>query len=552
MAVSDAVAALLNEYQRFAGTEMKNLFAQDGKRAEKYTLALEGLTFDYSKNRFDDGVLKALFGLAREHHLKERIEDMFSGKKINITENRAVLHTALRNFSGQPVLVDGEDVMPEIIRVRNKMKEFSAAVRNGTFRGATGKKLVNIVNIGIGGSDLGPYMVAAALKKYWAEDIRCYFISNIDGTACAEVLREVNPEETLFIVASKTFTTIETLTNARTCRDWLVKALGEAAVANHFVALSTNAKAVAEFGIDTNNMFEFWDFVGGRYSVWSAIGLSVAIAVGYDNFEAFLKGAEAADKHFRTAPLEQNIPVIMALLGIWYNDFYNIHRYAVIPYDQYLKFLPSYLQQLDMESNGKSVRLDNRKITDYATGPALFGGAGTDVQHSFFQLLHQGTEPVPADFIIPAVSHNECGKHHQILLANVLAQAEALMKGKTPDEAAAELRAAGKDEATVEKLKLNKSFDGNRPSNMFLFDKMTPFALGMLIALYEHKVFTQGVIWEIDSFDQWGVELGKQLALKILPELEGGAAGGEHDGSTSALIARIKTLRERASAGKAA
>ena len=545
MAVSDAVAALLNEYQRFAGTEMKNLFARDGKRAEKYTLALEGLTFDYSKNRFDDGVLKALFGLAREHHLKGRIEDMFSGKKINITENRAVLHTALRNFSGQPVLVDGEDVMPEIIRVRNKMKEFSAAVRNGTFRGATGKKLVNIVNIGIGGSDLGPYMVTAALKKYWAEDIRCYFISNIDGTACAEVLREVNPEETLFIVASKTFTTIETLTNARTCRDWLVKALGEAAVANHFVALSTNAKAVAEFGIDTNNMFEFWDFVGGRYSVWSAIGLSVAIAVGYDNFEAFLKGAEAADKHFRTAPLEQNIPVIMALLGIWYNDFYNIHRYAVIPYDQYLKFLPSYLQQLDMESNGKSVRLDNRKITDYATGPALFGGAGTDVQHSFFQLLHQGTEPVPADFIIPAVSHNECGKHHQILLANVLAQAEALMKGKTPDEAAAELRAAGKDEATVEKLKLNKSFDGNRPSNMFLFDKMTPFALGMLIALYEHKVFTQGVIWEIDSFDQWGVELGKQLALKILPELEGSAVGGEHDGSTSALIARIITLRDK-------
>ncbi len=542
MAVSNAVAALLSEYQRFAGTEMKNLFAQDDERAEKYTLALEGLTFDYSKNRFDDGVLKALFDLAREHRLQERIEDMFTGKKINVTENRAVLHTALRSFSGQPVLVDGEDVMPEIIRVRAKMKEFSTAVRNGTFRGATGKKLINIVNIGIGGSDLGPYMATTALKKYWAEDIRCYFISNIDGTACAEVLRDVDPEETLFIVASKTFTTIETLTNAHTCRDWLVKMLGEAAVANHFVALSTNAKAVAEFGIDTNNMFEFWDFVGGRYSVWSAIGLSVAIAVGYDNFEAFLKGAEVADKHFRFAPPEKNIPVIMALLGIWYNDFYNIHRYAVIPYDQYLKFLPSYLQQLDMESNGKSVRLDNRKITDYATGPALFGGAGTDVQHSFFQLLHQGTEPVPVDFIVPAVSHNECGKHHEILLANVLAQAEALMRGKTFDEAAAELRAAGKDEATVEKLKLNKSFDGNRPSNIFLFDKMTPFALGMLIALYEHKVFTQSVIWEINSFDQWGVELGKQLALKILPELEGGAPGA-HDVSTKALIARVCALR---------
>ena len=542
MAVSNAVAALLNEYQRFAKTEMKNLFAQDPARAEKYTLSLEGLTFDYSKNRFDEGVLQALFNLAREHHLAERIEDMFSGKKINVTENRAVLHTALRNFSDTPVLVDGEDVMPEIIRVRNKMKEFSAAVRNGTFRGATGKKLTQIVNIGIGGSDLGPYMVTAALKKYWAEDIACHFISNIDGTACAEVLSRINPEETLFIVASKTFTTIETLTNARTCREWLINALGEKAVANHFVALSTNAKAVAEFGIDVNNMFEFWDFVGGRYSLWSAIGLSIAIAVGYDNFEALLKGAEAADRHFRTAPLEKNIPVLMALLGIWYNDFYNIHRYAVIPYDQYLKFLPSYLQQLDMESNGKSVRLDNRKITDYATGPALFGGAGTDVQHSFFQLLHQGTEPVPVDFIIPAVSHNETGKHHTILLANVLAQAEALMKGKTPDEAAAELRAAGKDEATVEKLKLNKSFDGNRPSNMFLFEKMTPFALGLLIALYEHKVFAQGVIWEIDSFDQWGVELGKQLALKILPELEG-EAGGEHDGSTGALIRKIRSLR---------
>lgn len=542
MAVSNAVAALLNEYQRFAKTEMKNLFAQDPARAEKYTLSLEGLTFDYSKNRFDEGVLQALFNLAREHHLAERIEDMFSGKKINVTENRAVLHTALRNFSDTPVLVDGEDVMPEIIRVRNKMKEFSAAVRNGLFRGATGKKLTQIVNIGIGGSDLGPYMVTAALKKYWAEDIACHFISNIDGTACAEVLSRINPEETLFIVASKTFTTIETLTNARTCREWLINALGEKAVANHFVALSTNAKAVAEFGIDVNNMFEFWDFVGGRYSLWSAIGLSIAIAVGYDNFEALLKGAEAADRHFRTAPLEKNIPVLMALLGIWYNDFYNIHRYAVIPYDQYLKFLPSYLQQLDMESNGKSVRLDNRKITDYATGPALFGGAGTDVQHSFFQLLHQGTEPVPVDFIIPAVSHNETGKHHTILLANVLAQAEALMKGKTPDEAAAKLRAAGKDEATVEKLKLNKSFDGNRPSNMFLFEKMTPFALGLLIALYEHKVFAQGVIWEIDSFDQWGVELGKQLALKILPELEG-EAGGEHDGSTGALIRKIRSIR---------
>lgn len=544
MAVSKAVADLLAVYDKFANTTMNSLFEKDAERAQKYTIEFEDLVFDYSKNRFDDEVLKALLALAEEHHLKERIEDMFTGKKINVTENRAVLHTALRNFSGKSVMVDGVDVMPEILRVQAKMKEFSEAVRNGSFKGATGKKLVNIVNIGIGGSDLGPFMVTAALKKYWAEDIHCYFISNIDGTACAEVLKEINPEETLFIVASKTFTTIETLTNARTCRDWLVKALGEEAVAHHFVALSTNAKAVAEFGIDIANMFEFWDFVGGRYSLWSAIGLSIAIAVGYDNFYQLLKGAEAMDNHFRTAPFDKNIPVIMALLGIWYNDYYNIHRYAVIPYDQYLKFLPSYLQQLDMESNGKSVRLDNTKIKDYATGPALFGGAGTDVQHSFFQLLHQGTEPVPVDFIIPAVSQNEIGQHHQILLANVLAQAEALMRGKTTEEAAAELIAAGKNEVTVEKLKLNKSFDGNRPSNMFLLRKLTPYALGMLIAMYEHKVYTQGVIWEIDSFDQWGVELGKQLALKILPELEGGAVA-KHDSSTAALIEKIKFLREK-------
>ena len=551
MAVSNAVAELMTEYRRFADTNMNDLFKNEPNRAEKYTINFEDLTYDYSKNRFDDKVLTALFKLADEHNLKQRIEDMFSGKKINVTENRAVLHTALRNFSGKPIYVDGEDVMPEILRVQEKMKKFSDDVRNGTFKGATGKKLKNIVNIGIGGSDLGPFMVTHALKKYWAEGMNCFFISNIDGTACAEVLNQVNPEETLFIVASKTFTTIETLTNARTCRDWLVKALGEDAVKHHFVALSTNAKAVAEFGIDVNNMFEFWNFVGGRYSLWSAIGLSIALAVGYDNFHELLKGAEAMDNHFRTAPLEKNIPVIMALLGIWYNDYYNIHRYAVIPYDQYLKFLPNYLQQLDMESNGKSVRLDNKKIRDYATGPALFGGAGTDVQHSFFQLLHQGTEPVPVDFIIPANSHNEIGKHHEILMANVLAQAEALMKGKTPEEAAAELRASGKSEEEIEKLKLNKSFDGNRPSNMFVAKEITPYMLGMLIAMYEHKVYTQGVIWEIDSFDQWGVELGKQLALKILPELENGVSA-EHDSSTTALINKIRSLRENSKNAKVA
>ena len=542
MAVSAGVLRLMNEYNRFKNVTLNELFDKDENRAQKYAVEFDGLYYDYSKNRFDDNVLEALFELAKEHHLKERIEAMFSGEKINVTENRAVLHTALRNFSGKPVMVDGVDVMPEIRRVLAKMKTFSDDVRNGTFRGATGKKLKNIVNIGIGGSDLGPFMAVQALQKYADKEINSYFISNIDGTACAEVLNKIKPEETLFIVASKTFTTIETLTNAKTCRAWLVEALGEAAVKNHFVALSTNAKAVAEFGIDVNNMFEFWDFVGGRYSMWSAIGLSIALAVGFDNFEEMLKGAEAMDKHFKETAFEKNIPVIMALIGIWYNDYYNIHRYGVIPYDQYLKFLPSYLQQLDMESNGKSVRLDNKKITDYATGPALFGGAGTDVQHSFFQLLHQGTEPVPVDFIIPAISLNESGIHHEILLANVLAQAEALMKGKTVEEAAAELRAAGKSDVEIEKLKLNKSFDGNRPSNMFVIDKLTPYTLGMLVAMYEHKVFVQGVIWEIDSFDQWGVELGKQLALKILPELQG-KAEAKHDGSTLGLIRRIKKVR---------
>lgn len=542
MPVSLAVAKLMEEYNRFSSTTLNELFDKDEKRAEKYTIEFNDLMYDYSKNRFDDKVLDALFDLAEEHNLKARINDMFEGKKINVSENRAVLHTALRNFSGESVYVDGKDVMPDILRVQEKMKVFSEAVRNGEFRGATGKKLTNIVNIGIGGSDLGPYMVTTALRKYWANDIECYFISNIDGTACAEVLKRINPEETLFIVASKTFTTIETLTNARTCREWLVKALGEDAVKNHFVALSTNAKEVEKFGIDTNNMFEFWDFVGGRYSLWSAIGLSIALAVGYDKFEELLKGAEAMDIHFRNAPLRENIPVIMALLGIWYNDYYNLHRYAVIPYNQYMKFLPSYLQQLDMESNGKSVRLDNKKITDYATGPVLFGGAGTDVQHSFFQLLHQGTAAVPVDFIIPAISQNETGKHHLILLANVLAQAEALMKGKTLEEVEAELRASGKDEAEIEKIKYNKVFEGNRPSNMFIIKKLTPFTLGMLIAMYEHKVYAQGVIWEIDSFDQWGVELGKQLALKILPELESDELK-KHDASTENLIKRIKQIR---------
>ncbi len=530
-------------YRSFKKTQMKDLFAADENRADKYTLKLENLLLDYSKNRIDDKVMSALFDLARERDVTGRIKAMFSGEKINKTENRAVLHTALRHQDNTPIYVDGKDVMPKIREVLGRIKNFSEAVRLGTFTGYTGKKLTNIVNIGIGGSDLGPFMATEALRPYWAKDIKCYFISNIDGTACAEVLNKINPETTLFIVASKTFTTIETLTNAKTCRKWLVDALGEHAVSKHFIALSTNKAEVEKFGINPENMFEFWDFVGGRYSMWSAIGMIIAIAVGYENFERMLQGANAMDKHFANTDLEHNIPVILALIGIWYNNFYDIHRYCVVPYDQYLKYLPSYLQQLDMESNGKSISLDN-KLVNYATGPALFGGAGTDVQHSFFQLLHQGTEIVPVDFIIPAISHNEIGNHHQILISNVLAQSEALMQGKTEAEAALELEKAGKSKEEIEALKKYKSFSGNRPSNTIVVKKLDPYTLGMLVAMYEHKVYVQGVIWNVNSFDQFGVELGKKLALNILPEIEGTAFGVEHDSSTASLINYIKKIRK--------
>lgn len=531
------------EYKRFKKVQMRDLFKNDEKRAQKYTLKLKDMFLDYSKNRFDEKVLENLIALAQECKLEEKIKDMFDGVKINNTENRSVLHIALRNRSKRPIFSDEKNVMPQIKEVLKKVKSFSDAVRFGDFVGYTGKKLTNIVNIGIGGSDLGPVMVCEALRKYWAKDINCYFISNIDGTACAEVLNKVDPETTLFIVASKTFTTIETLTNAKTCRKWLVNALGEHAVDKHFVALSTNKAEVEKFGINPENMFEFWSFVGGRYSLWSAIGLIISIAVGYENFEKLLEGAYAMDEHFRTAEFDKNMPVIMALLGIWYNNFFDVHRYAVIAYDQYLQYLPAYLQQLDMESNGKSVDKNNEYVK-YATGPVLFGGAGTNVQHSFFQLLHQGTEMVPTDFIIPAISHNELGNHHQILMSNVLAQGEALMWGKTEKEAAEELKKAGKTTAEIEALKKYKSFSGNRPSNTILFKKIDPFSLGMLIALYEHKVFVQGVIWNINSFDQMGVELGKQMALNILPELEGNAFGVEHDSSTLSLIKQIKKFRK--------
>lgn len=534
---------LESEYKRFKNVQMRDLFLNDEKRAQKYTLKLKDMYLDYSKNRFDEKVLENLITLAKECKLDEKIKEMFDGVKINNTEKRSVLHIALRNKSKRPIYSDNENVMPQIKEVLQKVKTFSDAVRFGEFKGYTGKKLTNIVNIGIGGSDLGPVMVCEALRKYWAKDINCYFISNIDGTACAEVLNKLDPETTLFIVASKTFTTIETLTNAKTCRKWLVNALGEHAVDKHFVALSTNKQEVEKFGINTDNMFEFWSFVGGRYSLWSAIGLIIAIAVGYDNFEKLLEGAFTMDEHFRTAEFDKNMPVIMALLGIWYNNFFDVHRYAVIAYDQYLQYLPAYLQQLDMESNGKSVDKNN-EFVKYATGPVLFGGAGTNVQHSFFQLLHQGTQMVPTDFIIPAISHNEIGNHHQILMSNVLAQGEALMWGKTVKEAAEELKKAGKTKEEIDALKKYKSFSGNRPSNTILFKKIDPFSLGMLVALYEHKVFVQGVIWNINSFDQMGVELGKQMALNILPELQGDAFGVKHDSSTLSLIKQIKKFRK--------
>ncbi len=530
-------------YKKFRKTEMRDLFYKDPQRAERYNINLESVMLDYSKNIINDRVLAYLLALAKERKLPEKINAMFSGEKINISEDRAVLHVALRNRANTPIYVDGKNVMPEINTVLAKVKKFSEDVRLGKFVGHTGKKLTNIVNIGIGGSYLGPKMATEALKRYWAKDIKCYFISNIDGTACCEVLNKVDPETTLFIVSSKTFTTIETLTNAKTCRKWLVDALGEHAVAKHFVAVSTNAKEVAKFGIDVENMFEFWNFVGGRYSMWSAIGLPIAIAIGMDNFEKMLEGAYSMDMHFKETELGKNIPVILGLLSVWYNDFFNYHSHAVIPYDQYLQYVPEYLQQLVMESNGKFVS-NNNEYVRYATSPVLFGGPGTDVQHSFFQMIHQGTSVIPCDFIVPAISHNEIGDHHEILLANALAQGEALMKGKTIKEAAEELKKAGKSKEEVNFLKKFKSFPGNRPSNTLVFKKIDPYTLGVLIAIYEHKTFVEGVLWNINSFDQMGVELGKQMALSILPELQNNAFGIEHDSSTKNLIKVIKKLRK--------
>ncbi len=545
MTLTDLTAwkELEKNYTDVRGKTMRDMFAADPNRFEEFSVSLGSLLLDYSKNRVTKETMDLLIKLAQEAGLEKAREAMFSGEKINITENRAVLHTALRNRSNLPVFVDGKDVMPQIKAVLEKMKKFSDAVRDGEWKGATGKAMTDVINIGIGGSDLGPVMVVEALKHYQKKGLNSHFVSNVDGTHMAETLKNLNPETTLFIVASKTFTTQETLTNAKTARDWLVKALGEEAVAKHFVALSTNTEEVKKFGIDPANMFEFWDWVGGRYSLWSAIGLSIAIAVGYDNFVELLTGGYEMDEHFRNAPLDKNIPVILGLLGVWYHNFFGAEAYAVLPYDQYLHRLPAYLQQADMESNGKGVTKDGKAVS-YTTGPILFGEPGTNGQHSFYQLIHQGTHLIPCDFIVPAISLNETGDHHPILLSNVFAQAEALMKGKTAAEVRAEFEAQGASEEKIQALLNHKIFSGNRPSNMILVEKIDPRTLGRLIAMYEHKIFVQGVIWNVNSYDQWGVELGKQLAKKILPEIKGTTTVTSHDSSTNGLINTARSMRE--------
>ena len=538
---SKAWLALQAHHEKIAPLHMREMFAADPQRFTRFSLISKGILLDYSKNRITEETLSLLFALARQADLKTWVEHMFSGEKINVTEHRAVLHVALRNRANRPVLVDGVDVMPEVNRVLAQMKIFTESVHSGAWKGYTGKTITDIVNIGIGGSDLGPVMVCEALRPYAKPGLQAHFVSNVDGTHIAETLKWLNPETTLFIIASKTFTTQETLTNAHTARAWFLKsARDETTVAKHFAAVSTNAKEVAKFGIDTRNMFEFWDWVGGRYSLWSAIGLPIALSIGMDNFEELLAGAHDMDEHFRSAPFEKNMPVVLALLGIWYNNFFGAQTHAILPYDQYLHRFPAYFQQGDMESNGKSVTRDG-KCVDYSTGPVIWGEPGTNGQHAFYQLLHQGTPLIPADFIAPIETHNPIGDHHRILLSNFFAQPEALMKGKTEHEARAELVKAFVRGAALEKLLPHKVFAGNKPSNSIVLKKITPKSLGALIALYEHKIFVQGVIWNINSFDQWGVELGKQLAQKILPELKDAAQVTSHDSSTNGLINYYKT-----------
>jgi glucose-6-phosphate isomerase len=513
---------------------MRELFSQDPNRFDSFSQTDGDLLFDYSKNIITAETLSLLNELAGECGLKDAIKSMFEGEKINRTENRAVLHTALRNFSGAAVFTDGEDVMPKVKAVLAQMKTLCGKIHGGEWKGYTGKPIKQIVNIGIGGSDLGPVMVTEALKPYWIDGMQVHFVSNVDGTHIAECLKVISADETLFLVASKTFTTQETMTNAHTARDWFIQQSGDAAhVAKHFVALSTNEKAVVAFGIDKENMFEFWDWVGGRYSLWSAIGLSIALTIGFEHFEALLKGAHQMDEHFRNNAFEENIPVKMAMIGLWYVNFFGVQTEAILPYDQYMHRFAAYFQQGNMESNGKRVDR-NRETLDYASGPVIWGEPGTNGQHAFYQLIHQGTVMIPCDFIAPAVSHNPVGDHHLKLMTNFFAQTEALMNGKTAEEAAAELQQLSEEERN--NLVPFKVFEGNKPTNSFLVKKINPFELGKLIAAYEHKIFVQGVIWNIYSFDQWGVELGKQLANKILPQLDGSQPIEGHDSSTTGLM----------------
>ncbi|MDP2903926.1 MAG: glucose-6-phosphate isomerase [Methylovulum sp.] len=540
LTTSKAWSALQDHFQHIQNHSLRDAFEQDPQRHNKYSISFNDILFDYSKNRITDETMPLLIALANQAGLTAKINAMFSGEIINTTEHRAVLHTALRNRSDKPVYIDGQDVMPDVNRVLAKMRTFCAAVRSGEWKGYTGKAITDVVNIGIGGSGLGPKMVSTALTPYSSNSLKVHYVSNIDQADLVERLKPLDPETTLFIVASKIFTTQETMMNAKSAKNWLLeKAKAPDAVAKHFVAISTHAETVAAFGIDTENMFEFWDWVGGRYSLWSAVGLSIALYIGMDNFEAMLQGAFEADEHFRTTPFDQNIPVIMGLLGIWYNNFFAADSHALLPYDQSMQFFCSYFQQGDMESNGKSVTLTGEKV-DYSTGPIIWGQPGTNGQHAFFQLIHQGTKLIPCDFLVAANSHYKLPEHHDILVSNFLAQPQALMRGKTIDEVKQELT----PEQQADKLLVaSKVFEGNKPSSSFLFKKLTPKTLGSLLAFYEHKIFVQGVIWNINSFDQMGVELGKVLAKAILPELQNDEIITSHDSSTNALINTYKKMR---------
>lgn len=535
--------ALEQHYADMKNVHMRDLFAQDTQRFTKFSATFDDqILVDFSKNRITQETLDKLLALAKETQLEDAIKSLFSGEKINRTEDRAVLHTALRNRDNTPVLVDGKDVMPEVNAVLEKMQQFSARIISGEWKGYTGKAITDVVNIGIGGSDLGPFMVTEALRPY-KNHLNMHFVSNVDGTQIAETLKDLNPETTLFLIASKTFTTQETMTNAHSAREWLLTfAKDEKHIAKHFVALSTNSEQVAKFGIDTNNMFEFWDWVGGRYSLWSAIGLSIILSVGYENFVQLLSGAHAMDKHFTQTPLESNIPVLLALIGIWYNNFFGSETEAILPYDQYMHRFAAYFQQGNMESNGKYIDRNGNAVT-YQTGPIIWGEPGTNGQHAFYQLIHQGTKMIPCDFIAPAVTHNPLGDHHAKLLSNFFAQTEALAFGKTREVVDAEFAAQGKTVKEMEYVAPYKVFEGNRPTNSILLKEITPYSLGALIAMYEHKIFTQGAILNIFTFDQWGVELGKQLASRILPELENSQAVESHDSSTNGLINCYKNWR---------